>query len=527
MPETCLYVFNPDEWDRKYRRSSSVEGVWKCPHEAFSDRDYCLFHLPPEERKKVGVSPEVVRDEFMNAVASEDKSKNKFIGGRFRELDLEHQDVETAGRYPVDMRHTVIEGQVNLSDAYFDMPVFMDHSVFESQLEAIGTEFGSACSFVDVTFDRINFDGAIFNNEVDFHDAVFEETVDFTDILVERNMDFHNAVFEKNVDFRLSEFNGNVNFKNASFRGESDFIESVFKLEANFADATFGENTVFRYTEFRDSAIFRNTTFNGNVNFRKASFDSETDFRHSNFSRWVVFHNTTFQGRSDFEGAVFVGDTDFTETEFFQDVNLSNTTFRSKVSLEVEPMEDEVMVDMEGSDLSRGYIREPENGRVFYDLSHGTLGDVDLRKPQSWREDENLLDYFLLYDTEYEGFDFREHRDDLSKRKWRIHTAEIGDRELEPHFLMNTYQYATRAAREVRDRKIANKFYIRYKKYKRQVHRRDMLESDSVATRVRGVGRWLGNFVLDITVGYGKKPWRVLPILVVIGLIAAYMMNLI
>ncbi|MFW5929560.1 MAG: pentapeptide repeat-containing protein, partial [Halobacteriota archaeon] len=216
MTETCVYSFDPGEAD-----SSSIDLKWECPHETYIDTDYCIFHLPPETRDKLGVTEVDLREEFLEKASSEDGSQRAFVGAVFGDFEIDLQEVGGGSDAPVDLRHVEVDGHLDMTGSTFDADLLLDDSSFQ-KLDAADADLRDVsverCTFTN----DVNFDGARID-EASFSRSKFEASAVYSDADFQGHADFTRASFDgpKTV-FKSTEFHGGVDFERARF-GELGF----------------------------------------------------------------------------------------------------------------------------------------------------------------------------------------------------------------------------------------------------------------------------------------------------------------
>ncbi len=424
MTDTCVYSFDP-----KDQEDSTVEGTWNCPHETYVDTDYCVFHLPPETRSKLGVTEVDLRETLLNKSRDPDSS-SAFVGAVFGELELDNQKVgESSG--PLDLRHTEVKGNLDLSSSTIPSNVLLDDSdVFT--LAAPDAEIkGLSCRRTTFS-DSVNLDKARVGN------AYFEE-----------------AKFEGNAVFSEANFKGEVDFTKTKFLGvKTTFDDVVFEQGVDFTRARF-EEIKFTGVSVSGRADWERATFKKESSFEHTEFDS-ADFSHVEFDDNSSFRGTKFRGAASFEDAAFRGWASFLEVYFGADASFDSVWFKKDVNL-VGSSDDNCVVSLQGARLNGGTIETNSFKPVFYDLTGARVGRVKL----SPGEDENPFNYVAFRQTKFNGFDFERHEEHLEGVDWEFHASLVELFDASDEVLEDTYRLAARDAKandyNVAAKKLGNK----------------------------------------------------------------------
>ena len=227
--EMCEYQFSLEDWrqNRDSNKISEVEEVnlsiptanrnWKCPHDSFSDSEYCIFHMDYNERRERELSPMDVQEYLIDTIKSESEP-NEFIGAKFGTINLEHRNISPGNDGVLNFKFVEFGGQVDIrhckvSKISFNWSIFREKSSFHlSEFTDDAIFFG--CEF----FQRFtapelhkysNFDGSIFHNK-----AIFKPNTN--PHLSIRNVEFRGDIscsfgdFEK-IYFHDSKLCGGVN----------------------------------------------------------------------------------------------------------------------------------------------------------------------------------------------------------------------------------------------------------------------------------------------------------------------------
>jgi hypothetical protein len=424
VTETCRY-FDSDEWDERLKRHvgriwdvqdlvgaykdedidvseiteedtehifeldmGDVVSIWReaeqaldniseeCPHDVEKD-GLCIFHLPVGKK-----DDEETKAKLLEKIGQGGKGSKYFLGGKFGELDLAYEILESEGdthlinlrfaeigelnmrattvRQPWDISRSMIRESHLLgtrfeTDSYFHSAEFVERSEFRGaefrrSSYFLNAEFGRESDFLDAEFGGFCiFRGAEFKGDTDFRSAEFKEGSHFADVEFKgdtyfRNAgfgegsQFNNAEFRGGSEFHRAEFSGDSYFRHAEFGGDSEFREAEFEERANFYGARFGGEAGFRETEFGGDSDFGSAEFGAEANFRFVEFGAEANFDGAEFRGVSYFSRPEFGGEANFRfvefggeanfgGAEFGGDSEFKETEFGEKANFRRAEF--------------------------------------------------------------------------------------------------------------------------------------------------------------------------------------------------------
>lgn len=640
-PRNCAYTFT-----RSDHPETTITDEWSCPHDAHEDSDYCLFHMPPDERDINGVTDRMVQDTLVTKLKTGDPNERVFYDAHVPALTISYVDVEGEDQHPVDLRHaTITDGIVAqhskfeetldlrhatiggfraencefkegilLADAVIDGDTdFFEALVTGADADFSRTEFNGLARFDEADFnDDVSFDGAVFNGEASFRGtllygtsnsigdnttfdrAVFHNGVSFYQARLEYTS-FENTVFHGDTTFEKADVNGAVVFTGGLFQGTADFDEVTFNEDTTFEDATFEEEATFQgvefnggaalldddvsfhaaqfnsdvtfergqfefsnfdHTEFHGNAVFQRATFHDDANFTHAEFhgqgdfdevlfDADADFSNVVFHDLAVFRGAEFYGGTNymeddavFSEAVFGGDADFTsvlftsanfiDAQFQGSVDFTDTEFSDSLHLRASSFGERTYFNFTDAAIADGTIIQPEDGWIRFDMTRATLGTVVLSavNPSDERE---LLDYFRICDTTFDGFDFSAHTAYLDRNNWNLLTFNGGEHEYDfvlemtPEIIEKTYLKAKNNASAQSNIKAAGEFRVKRQQYARKKFSdiaTDPMEAG--ITRCRNALRAGENLFLGITCGYGLRLYRIAAVFLVFPLFAGF-----
>jgi uncharacterized protein YjbI with pentapeptide repeats len=255
----CSFTFDPAEWKTDTGVSSPLLGdldeLWKCPHEAGEEFDYCLFHRPVERK-----DPEAVRNAFLDKIDEPGDEPKQFVGARFGRLNLDHEIVECRDNHMIDLRH-----------ARFEDSASWQYTIVEQPISFSGAEFLS----------RPEFTETVFNGEVYCHKVNFEEPVRFIETEFRAGLWGNGAEFTE-VNFHNAKFGGPVDLSEASFQ-KAHFRAVQFETTAKFKLATF-DHVSFTGTRFNERFYFDQATVPEKVSLQKTKVDELASFEDLNLA---------------------------------------------------------------------------------------------------------------------------------------------------------------------------------------------------------------------------------------------------
>lgn len=534
----------------------------ECPHDTYEDADRCLFHLSEGERTRRGVSDEQVQDEFKEVVSGSDRERKEFTGATFSDLNLELAEIGTDDNYPIrligaeietlDLNRTVVDQPVFLSGASIGRGYFKD-AEFNKDCEFWGVQFENDADFTYTTFHGdTEFWSAEFNGPVSFYASKFDTYAEFRNVTFCDDSQFKYLNVDKDLEMWGSDFHGEFCIESAKVGGSAEFRYTTFYSPAlfdsidvrsfiEFARAEFRSSVSFERTRIRKKSKFWATTFHEDISFRGSKFDGylefswgttipsakgqvdgavfhgEAVFSYCEFSRDVEFWNVLFEKPARFDHTVFRGTTEFLYSRFEDTASFESTVHSYIDFTGVESVQEVKLVD---SKIPDGVITQPTHGETYYDFSHSKLGDVELTA----ETDRNVFDYFKFYETEFDSFNFPEHRPSLNK-SWDIHQfGPESESQHGPEVLESTYLKAKNGASQVGDTTAASEFFVRELKYSRQSHWTNFTDSDrGVKKRAVSLYKWASNSLFNVTCGYGEKPFRTVTFSLVIIVTFAFM----
>jgi len=472
---TCTHTFDIPRYDlpgddrsdgRRWLLTEDVPGVsdrvWHCAHEPLEGESTCLFHTDPEDRP-----------------ANADETKAFFSA------------LQTAVDAPTS---TESRRRLQFIDAEFTELAFRGRTV--------GTRLNHAINFAAATIGGSDWTDARFTQPVRFSHATFTGSVTVRDVLFERAAGFRNATFRGSVQLRGTVFCAPATLKHATFLGDAQFWYTTFEAHANFRQAVFEQQAYFMAADFVDYARFSDAKLNGETVFTLAEFGDDADFDGATFGGTHNFHKATFDRRTDFSSVTVSGSLDLSEATF--------------VELRLEPNSGEQRdrcIDFRGCEIDRGTLGQPNDGRVLYDLTDATVGDVEFVGPVR----TPIADRVRFVRTRFDGFVFENDDLEPAATGWRL--CEVFDATLLPpdsrgdpttEARRQTFLHAKNGADQTGNETAASAFFYRELTYRRRRHAELARDADLIPRdRLSNAISWLRNGTMMILTGYGERPDRV------------------
>jgi uncharacterized protein YjbI with pentapeptide repeats len=467
MADECGYTH-----DVSGERFEDISGEqWACSRPA-TDGGHCVFHADPET-----VSDETVRDSFVEAVETEE-GPVRLIGATLGSLTVDYAILDGASNHPIDLRETVVEGDLSARYVTVKRPLRLD-----------GARIDGLVDFEDATFSRrVNFGG------VDFHGRVSFRLVNFDSWLDLRNADFYDPAY-----MRLAVFRRGIYGVEVTFHAAADFLNSRFEDVGNFYRATFHSGAIFDSSTFAGgNAQF----FEADIEALAVKLDSATGSPRSERERRdgvaLSMDGVTCERDLRLADATLAGDVVFTDSDLGRDLRCGDLSTTGHI-----------VVNCSGTAVVTGEIAGSD-GHVTYDLTGATVGELDVTDGASF-------DVFRFEGTTFSGFDFGAYKRELAARDWRLHDTE---RDYAPTTLENLYLRAKNGANEIGETRASAEFFISEMIYRRQNHRQLALDGTGLRNRLRAGSRWASSAALQFSCGYGERPFR--PVVFSLLLIVAF-----
>ncbi|WP_226012150.1 pentapeptide repeat-containing protein [Halomicrobium salinisoli] len=429
-------------------------------------------------------------------------SKNATFERQFRARDSTFIDADFRGTDFLDLcrfpNNKFVRG--NFLDSHFHQGVyFCEDNLADAKIsevpDRIGenpSQFTESANFVGITCDSAAmFPKVRFETAATFNQSSFREGASFHGIEVGVASHFEDVDFPQGVDFREADL------------GIAGFATSEFDGPVRFEGATFGNKS----WQMGVHSLYNHSLVEGN---RIQQIDSAMDNGFiENFLERAKRLGATFD-HCEFNGVTMLSD-----VKSYGPVGFADVTFddgRIDVSTESEK---EVVI-MHGSEIKGGSLVVSD---TYYELSDGRIGEISIESDL-----DRPFDYILLDNTEFDGFDFSNHRKLLRSHNWKIEGAVIDGEHHSLEQAENTYLKAKTAAKDQGDNRAASKFFV----LEQRSRRRQLVESigweNSLRENLRNSYQLISNSLYDLSCKFGESPNRVVgwSLFTVIGFAAIY-----
>ena len=142
---------------------------------------------------------------------------------------------------------------------------------------------------------------------------------------------FGGTTFQAEADFRGVTFQKWIDLLEGTFQRHAYFRGATFQEQANFLEVTFEGQAYFMGAAFEQEAIFRDAKFEGQAIFRDAKFEGEANFWGTRFKGEANFRGAKFGEAGYFGGAKFEGVANFWGTRFERETNFWGVEFREAI----------------------------------------------------------------------------------------------------------------------------------------------------------------------------------------------------
>jgi hypothetical protein len=172
-------------------------------------------------------------------------------------------------------------------------PVSFDYAEFSGTAGFVRASFGRRAGFKNASFGGpAAFTIASFSGPVDFEEADFSSDADFSSSMFSSEANFDAARFGSAAAFDGVTFE-KVIFTHARFEQGGSFIYSEFGGPAGFALTSSPGDMEFDGATFDDNATFATARYTGSTTFNRAEIDGDLNFDEAVLSR-LDLDNTTF-----------------------------------------------------------------------------------------------------------------------------------------------------------------------------------------------------------------------------------------
>lgn len=229
-----------------------------------------------------------------------------------------------------------IEGPLTLEEADIPCAVAFKHCVFSGEVNFSHCDFRKSLTFDYSTFGRsVSLAGSTVGHDLRLHEVVFEGGANmFESVMVSRSLDAGGARFtapDGANSFNGMSVLGTAFFKKVRFVGSLDFIGVHVNGQLNFADAEFGEpGTNGQPRDF----LMGNMNVEGKTLFSRTTFYSPVTFMHSHLHGLFRADHLTnlFILPGNVKAPELPYPTDFTGLISESGIDLSASRFADKIS---------------------------------------------------------------------------------------------------------------------------------------------------------------------------------------------------
>jgi len=516
-PGTCGFVFDPDAWSEEGRPNARLnvdrfeDDVWRCPHHAPENGDYCIFHQSPKKKD----NDEVI-ERFIDEITqkSNNQLEKQFIGAQFSELDLSKEIIDPDDTYTIDLQHVTVLGKMNFEGARFKNAIDVSHSRLEGGIVLKDTTVEDDLRLYHCYINSM-LEGSRVNctGKMQLSRAKCMNGVKFDGAQFEQRASFSRAQFESSITCRGATFSGIANFIGTEFKYRAEFNFTSFKEKVQFSEAVFDLDEERNYVpEFQDCRFEGEAIFGDHERYNSdvLTFEQRPDFSNALFRDSVTYRETIFKDGVNISETTFQHDADFSNSKIGSGVKASNSKINGSIELDMNPIQEStLLLDFTGASIRSGTFAQPTVGQCYYDCTDSLLGNVLVADDHHNRFP---LDYVRMVRTRFDGFDFMRYREGLERENWQIHafkgnppaeSADIDalDREL-------TYLRAKSGANQIGDGRAASGFFQREMRARRGRFRSLAESSDSLSERLKAHYKQLMNWGFDEVCHYGEGPIR-------------------
>jgi uncharacterized protein YjbI with pentapeptide repeats len=279
--------------------------------------------------------------------------------------------------------------------------------------------------------------------------------------IIDESIDLDNAQIPREVALEHCQFNARVTFVNASFAGNVSFAVSAFKAAA-----------IFNFMKVRNTANFISAVFEGPVNFAGAEIPHfyVLSAKFKDKKGGAGFYGMRVADSAVFDHAVFEGLVVFSKADMARDFEARGAEFQNK----------EKTAKFNGMKVGGDAFF---NAAVFeggVDFSYADFGRLDL-SGALWPKGAAHMQAMSYKSILAASGELESHKALLDLVSQAAYSADVYS-HLEEFFLRQGY------------RAEADKAFIEGKRHERR-------------EKLHGLG-WLGSWLLDALVGYGRRPWQ-------------------
>jgi uncharacterized protein YjbI with pentapeptide repeats len=384
-------------------------------------------------------------------------------------------------RMGVRIKGAIIEKEIDMSNAQIPWEVSLDDCQFSSAAIFVRANFAATVSFENSTFKAdANFNAMKVGQTASFNNAVFKGWVDFGSADIAGDFYATEAEFMdkvKGARFESMKVGGLAFFRDAKIDGWwVNFLLADFarNLEAQGVKFTNSEGRVDFYNmKVGQIANFNDAVFEGSVDFSWADIAGNFEAKRAQFKSAVVLMMNC-GGKGDFTGAKFSGSAYFAKSTFL-DLVMGDTRIRDLDARSLRAERSAVFTDLVVEHSA--------------DLSNADFATLDLSR-SVWPKNRKDGGVFHMQGMSYKyicavpGNEPESHKALLKLADQSAYTNDVYS-NLEEFFLRQGYHGD------------ADEAFIAKKRREREEY-----------FRSRQWPRWLGSWMLNLLVAYGRRPWQ-------------------
>ena len=422
-----------------------IESDWHCPHAIYDNSDKCVFHLPPEELDLTDeevaqrfcwvVNGDIRRDEDISEADRRryldtdlsPRERTQFIGAKFgdfhppvRELVVLEAFRATGEPTPIDLRECSIDGVLDMTHMGIHHGIRLNGSsigefdgrkaTVEGNMEFTGATIHAGAQLDEAHIGgRLELDAAYNRRESEFEPAVISEGLTASEAIVGDDTILNAVTVSGYLDFKRAEIEGALELRSrvsASVDAEND-IGVISEAPAIEGNAKFTEATI------EEGLTLQEATVGGTTRADEATVKGNAVVSSTTLEDGVTLSEARFESGLTLTGTSIGGVTDFTDSTF-EHLELAPALTHSAWQV----------VDLTESDITEGRLGQPEDGRVFYDVTEATIGEVTVQA-----SDDTPYRFVRFRNTEFDGFDFAGEAEKLGAVDWKLYTlSEAGYR---------------------------------------------------------------------------------------------------
>jgi hypothetical protein len=385
-------------------------------------------------------------------------------------------------RNGVRIMNAIIDEPIDLRNGEIPSEVRLEHCQFNSGLTFASARFAQSVSFEDSTFNEdTNFNSVKVGGEATFTKVVFGCRVNFEGADIASQFSADGARFNE-ATFGVMKVGGSAFFNDAVFEGPVIFnwasiTGSFVANEAKFLSTE--EIASFHNTKVRGNAVFSNAVFAGPTDFSLADIGSQFvagGVQFQNKEQLTNFNSMKVRGHTFFNNAVFQGPVNFVLSEIASNFEADRAKFQNK----------EKEADFHGMKVGgRAFFSDAVfKGPVDFSYSDFAWLDLSSRFGPKAAAQFHMQGMTYKYIRAVSNNEPESHKALLKLAEQSAYTADVYS-NLEAFFLSQGY------------RPDADKAFIAGKRREREEY-----------VRSGHWFRWLGSWMLDLLVGYGRRPWQ-------------------